>query len=249
MHNIDAPTGSKLTLDAAGKRTTVDLYSKEGFDLINSLLLKVGAEQKVMYEPTWLGRPIIQFANDVVAMQELIFKVQPDLIIETGVAHGGSLVLSASILQLLGRGKVIGVDIEIRKHNREALDAHFLRPRIDLIEGSSIAPEIVAQVKERAKDAKCVMVVLDSNHSAEHVRAEMELYGPLVTTGSYLVAHDGAQAWVYDIPRGKPEWKNDHPLIAIDGFVSAHPNFQIDHHYTRLGVTSSPRGYVKKIAD
>ena len=249
MHSIDAPNGSKLTLEAAGKRTTVDLYSKEAFDLLNSLLLKVGAEQKIMYEPTWLGRPIIQFANDVVAMQELIFKVQPDLIIETGVAHGGSLVLSASILQLLGRGKVIGVDIEIRKHNRDALDAHFLRPRIDLIEGSSIAPEIVAQVKERAKDAKCVMVVLDSNHSAEHVRAEMELYGPLVTTGSYLVAHDGAQAWVHDIPRGKPEWKDDHPLVAIDGYVAAHPNFQIDPFYTRLGVTSSPRGYIKKIAD
>lgn len=249
MHEQDAPSGSKLTLDTGGKTKTVDLYSAEGLDLLNSLLLKVGAERKAMYEPTWLGRPIIQFANDVVAMQELIWTVKPDLVIETGVAHGGSLVLSASILQLLGRGKVIGIDIEIRKHNREALDAHFLRPRIDLIEGSSIAPEIVAQVKARAKDAKCVMVVLDSNHSAEHVHAEMDLYGPLVAKGSYLVVHDGAQAWVHDIPRGKPEWKNDHPLIAIDRYLAAHPNFEIDPFYTRLGVTSSPHGYLKKIAD
>lgn len=246
MHDQDAPSGSKLTLEGGGKTTSVDLYSAEGFDLLNSLLLKVGAERKIMYEPTWLGRPIIQFANDVVAMQELIWTVKPDLVIETGVAHGGSLVLSASILQLIGKGRVIGVDIEIRPHNRKALDEHPLRHRIDLIEGSSIAPEIVAQVKEHTKGAKTVMVVLDSNHTAQHVRAEMDAYCSMVTSGSYLVAHDGSQAWVSDIPRGKPEWKNDHPLIAIDGFLKVNPDFAIDDHYTRLGVTSSPRGYLKR---
>ncbi len=246
MHDVNAPKDSKLTLDAGGQQLSVDLYSKEGFDLLNSLLLKVGAEQKVMYEPTWLGRPIIQFANDVVVTQELLWKVKPDLVIETGVAHGGSLILSASIQQLLGEGRVIGVDIEVRPHNRKAIEEHPLAHRVELIEGSSIAPETVAAVKARVQGAKRIMVILDSNHSAEHVRTEMNLYAELVSPGSYMIVQDGAQAWVSDIPRGKAEWKNDHPLIAIDGFLAENADFEIDESCTRLGVTSSPRGYLRK---
>jgi cephalosporin hydroxylase len=246
MQNLYAPTNAKLTLDVGGETHSVDLYSKEGFDLLNILLLKVGAEQKVMYEPTWLGRPIIQFANDVVVTQELLWSVKPDLVIETGVAHGGSLVLSASIQQLIGEGRVIGVDIEVRPHNRKAIEEHPLAHRIELIEGSSIAPETVAAVKDRIQGAQRVMVILDSNHSAAHVRAELDLYAELVTPGSYIIVQDGAQAWVSDIPRGKPEWKDDHPLIAIDGFLAQHPDFEIDESCTRLGVTSSPRGYLRK---
>lgn len=246
MKNYTARQGATLTLENGGERTTVDLYSKEGLDLLSNLWIKAAAEHRVMYEPTWLGRPLIQFPTDIVAVQELIWKIRPDVIIETGVAHGGSLVLSASILELIGNGKVVGVDIEIRPHNRAAIEAHPLKHRIELIEGSSIADETMAAVRRAAANAKTVLVFLDSNHSEAHVVQELELYGPLVTPGSYLVAHDGAQAWVWDIPRGKPEWREDHPLKAIHAFLTCHPEFTMDPHWTRYGITSSPDGWLKK---
>jgi cephalosporin hydroxylase len=246
MKNYVAPAGSTVTLDAAGERVTVDLYSREGLDFLTNLWIKSAAEHRLMYEPTWLGRPVIQFPSDVVAIQELLWKVRPDVVIETGVAHGGSLVLSASILELLGHGKVIGVDVEIRPHNRAALEAHTLKHRIELIEGSSIADETIAAVKREAAGAGTVVVFLDSNHTEAHVFRELELYSDLVTPGSYLVAHDGAQAWVADIPRGKPEWKDDHPLNAIRRFVAAHAEFTIDPYWTRHGITSSPDGWLHK---
>jgi cephalosporin hydroxylase len=246
MKNYTARAGSTLTLDDRGDRTTVDLYSREGLDLLSNLWIKCAAEHRLMYEPTWLGRPIIQFPTDVVAIQELLWKVRPDVVIETGVAHGGSLVLSASILELIGHGKVVGVDVEIRPHNRTAIEAHPLTHRIELIEGSSIADDTIAAVRRATGDAKTVLVILDSNHTEAHVYRELELYAPLVTPGSYIVAHDGAQAWVWDIPRGKPEWKDDHPLNAIHRFVATHPDFTIDPHWTRFGITSSPDGWLKK---
>ena len=248
MKNYTARPGATLTLESAGERTTVDLYSRDGLDLLSNLWIKAAAEHRVMYEPTWLGRPVIQFPTDVVAIQELLWQVRPDLVIETGVAHGGSLVLSASILELIGAGKVVGVDVEIRPHNRAAIESHPLTHRIELIEGSSIDLATMAAVRDAAAAATTVVVFLDSNHSEAHVLRELELYGELVTPGSYLVAHDGAQAWVWDIPRGKPEWKEDHPLSAIHAFVAQHPEFTIDPHWTRYGITSSPDGWLKKSA-
>lgn len=249
MRNFTAQSGAKLTLDNAGELTTVDLYSEAGLDLLSNLWIKVAAEHRLMYEPTWLGRPIIQFPTDIVAIQELLWKLQPDVVIETGVAHGGSLVLSASILELIGKGKVIGVDIEIRSHNREAIEAHPLKHRIDLIEGSSVADATLIEVRKAISSAQCVVVFLDSNHTEAHVLKELELYAPFVTPGSYLVAHDGAQAWVWDIPRGKPEWKDDHPLTAIHKFLVANPEFTSDPYWTRLGITCSPDGWLRKNAD
>ncbi|MDB4877455.1 MAG: hydroxylase [Gemmatimonadetes bacterium] len=246
MKNVTAPPGSTLTLDNGTERMTVDLYSREGLDLLSNLSLKAGAEHRVMYEPTWLGRPIIQFPNDIVAIQELLWQVRPDVVVETGVAHGGSLILSASILELIGKGKVVAVDIDIRAHNRVAIEAHPLAHRVELIQGSSIADDTMAAVRRAVGDAETVLVFLDSNHSEAHVFRELELYGALVTPGSYLVAHDGAQAWVSDIPRGKPEWKSDHPLAAIYRFISLHPEFSIEQHWTRFGTTSSPDGWLKK---
>ncbi len=224
----------------------MDVYSREGLDLLSNLWIKSAAQHRLMYEPTWLGRPVIQFPTDIVAMQELIWKLQPDVIVETWVAHGGSLVLSASILELIGKGKVIGVDIEIRPHNRSALDAHPLKHRIELIEGSSIATDTLDAVRMAVGSAGTVLVMLDSNHSESHVLQELELYGPLVTPDSYIVAHDGAQAWVWDIPNGKPEWRDDNPLGAIHKFLSRHPEFSIDPHWTRWGITSSPDGFLKR---
>ncbi len=249
MKNYTAKPGSKLTLDNHGEVTTLDLYSKEGLDLLSNLWIKVAAEHRLMYEPTWLGRPIIQFPTDIVMMQELLWKIQPDVVIETGVAHGGSLVLSASILELIGKGQVIGVDVEIRPHNRAAIEAHPLKHRIELIEGSSISPETFSKVKQACGNAKKIVVFLDSNHTEAHVLKEMELYGALVNPGSYLVAHDGAQGWVWDIPRAKPEWKEDHPLGAIHKFLARHPEFQIDSHWTQFGITSSPDGFLRRLHD
>lgn len=246
MKNYMAKAGAIVTLDNNGEQTTVDVYSREGLDLLGNLWIKSAAQHRLMYEPTWLGRPVIQFPTDIVAMQELIWKLQPDVIVETGVAHGGSLVLSASILELIGKGKVVGVDIEIRPHNRAAIEAHPLKHRIELIEGSSIAADTLAAVHAAVGSAGTVLVMLDSNHTEAHVLQEMELYSPLVTPGSYIVVHDGAQAWVWDIPNGKPEWKDDNPLGAIHKFLARHPEFSNDPHWTRWGITSSPGGFLKR---
>lgn len=249
MKNYIAQRGATITLDNNGARTTLDLYSKEGLDMLSNLWIKVAAEHRLMYEATWLGRPIIQYPTDIVVMQELLWRVRPDLVIETGVAHGGSLVLSASILELMGNGKVIGVDIEIRPHNREAIETHPLKHRIDLIEGSSIADDTLAKVRHASSGAEKVVVFLDSNHTEAHVLRELELYSSLVRPGGYLVAHDGAQGWVWDIPRAKPEWKDDHPLNAIKKFLAAHAEFQVDPHWNRFGITCSPDGFLRRLSD
>jgi cephalosporin hydroxylase len=240
------PTQPKLALTAEGESRSVDLYSPEGLELLGQLWVKVAAEFRVMYEPRWMGIPIIQFPEDILMMQELLWKVRPDWIVECGVAHGGSAVFYASILELLGNGRVLGVDVEIREHNRKAIEANPLVERIELIEGSSIDTGVAAEVRSRVSNAKSVMVVLDSNHSREHVLREMELYCDLVTPGSYLVVMDGAQAYVSDIPRGKKEWRDDNPLVAIRQFLKTHPEFKSDPHYTRMHITSNPEGYLRK---
>ena len=247
MKNFQTSKESRLALIDGDEQTVVKLYSEEGLHLLSNLWIKVAAEHRLMYEPKWLGRPIIQFPNDIVAVQELIWSVRPNLIIETGIAHGGSLVLSASILELIGEGQVVGIDVDIRTHNREALEQHPLRHRFELVEGSSVDPDVVEHVKARAAGLDTVMVILDSNHSAAHVRQELEVFHGLVTPGSYLVVHDGAQAWVSDIPSGKEEWKSDHPLIAIDDFLKTHAEFEPDPFITRTLITSSPSGFLKKI--
>ncbi|HYR89067.1 MAG TPA: CmcI family methyltransferase [Terriglobia bacterium] len=243
-----SPDSSKITLTSNGESRTVDLYSQEGVDLVANLWLKLSAEYRLMYEPTWLGIPIIQLPDDIVMMQELIWKIRPDYIVECGVAHGGSAILYASICELLGRGRVIGVDVEIRKYNRVAIQSHPLSRRIELIEGSSVDSQVVDDVKRRTRGAQSVLVVLDSNHSREHVRKELEMYCEFVTPGSYLVAMDGAQSQVWDIPRGKKEWKDDNPLPAIRDFLSSHPEFQSDSSYTRMHVTSNPEGFLRRLS-
>jgi cephalosporin hydroxylase len=144
---------------------------------------------------------------------------------------------------------VIGIDVEIRPHNRAAIEAHPLKRRIELIEGSSIAPETFSAVRNLTGDARVVLVIFDSNHTYDHVLHELELYAPLVTAGSYLVAHDGAQAWVSDIPSAKPAWKDAGPLDAIHEFLATHKEFRIDPFYTRFGITSSPDGYLRRLTD
>ena len=210
------------------------------------------APHKYTYNFTWLGRPIIQFPQDLAAMQEIIWDTKPDLIIETGIAHGGSLIFHASMLQLLGNhGRVLGVDIDIRNHNRVEIEAHPMFERIEMIQGSSIDATIADQVRAIADGAKRVMVVLDSNHTHAHVQRELELYAPLVTKGCYLVVCD---TLIEDMPAGSfPDrlWdKGDNPATAVEAFLSANDRFEVDADIdAKLQISVAPGGYLKCVAD
>jgi cephalosporin hydroxylase len=224
---IDTGRGT-LSHDGGGARVELPLYSDAAFELLSAQWLKVGWNQKYPYTFSWMGRPVIQLPEDMLRAQEVIYRVKPDLIVETGVAHGGSLVFYASLCKAMGRGRVVGIDIEIRPHNRKAIESHQLAGYITLIEGSSIDPAVVAQARAEAAGAQTVLVLLDSNHTRDHVRAELEAYHGLVTPGSYIVATDGSMKDLHDVPRGKPEWVHDHPVAAAQDFAAAHPEFVIE---------------------
>jgi cephalosporin hydroxylase len=228
MRLIIDTDSQELVQEIGGQTNRLKLYSDAAFELISQQWLKVGWNQKYPYAFSWLGRPIIQIPEDILRAQEVIYHVQPDVIIETGVAHGGSLVFYASLCKVLGKGRVIGVDIEIRPHNRQAIEAHFLHSFITLIEGSSIDPDIVAQVGDLIQPAETVLVFLDSNHTQAHVAGELEAYHRFVTPGSYIVATDGSMRELGDVPRGKPEWATDNPAAAALEFAKAHPEFTLE---------------------
>ena len=223
---IDTETG-KLTSENARESTTVDLYSKTAFELISEQWLKVGWNEKYTYTFSWMGRPIIQLPEDLIRIQEVIYRIKPDVIIETGIAHGGSLVFHASLCKAMEKGRVIGIDIDIRKHNREALERHELAEWITLIEGSSIDPQVVNKVKSLVKPGETVLVVLDSCHAKEHVLAELEAYADLVSAGSYVVATDGIMRDLSDVPRGGEDWTWNNPEAAAAEFVKTHPGFEL----------------------
>lgn len=217
-----------LNVESSDFSTEVALYSPDAFAFISDLWVKAGWQLKYPYLFSWMGRPIIQLPEDMLAIQELIYQQKPDVIIETGVAHGGSLVFYASLCELVGRGRVLGIDIEIRPHNRAAIESHEMFRRITLIEGSSTDPSVVAQVGNQIQHRETVLVVLDSNHSKEHVLAELDAYSPLVTSGSYIIATDGVMELVHDVPRGTPSWTDDNPKAAAAEFLAAHPEFVLD---------------------
>lgn len=220
---------NELVLEGAAGMRTFDLYSKNAFELLSDLWLKTSWNQKYSYTFTWMGRPIIQHPEDLVRLQEVIYTLKPDVIIETGVAHGGSLILSASLMKAMGKGRrVVGVDVEIRPHNRKAIEAHELAPMIRLVEGNSVAPEIVVRAAQEIEPGDTVLVILDSNHTRAHVAAELEAYHHLVTPGSYIVATDGIMRDVCDVPRGTPGWKEDNPAQAAEDFAASHPQFVIE---------------------
>jgi len=221
---------------------------------------------KYSYHFEWLGRPIIQYPQDAIALQELIWNIKPDLIIETGIAHGGSLILSASMLALLdmfdamdagapldpkkSNRRVLGVDIDIRQHNREAIEAHPLASRIQMIQGSSIASDIIGQVKAVAKKYHRVMVFLDSNHTHDHVLAELQAYAPLTSVGSYCVVFDTI---VEDIPNAmfldRPWGRGNNPKTAVWEYLKSHPEFEIDKCLQhKLLISVAPDGYLKRVS-
>jgi cephalosporin hydroxylase len=219
---------SKITVENGDQSVSYDLGTPEAFGIISGLWLRSGWDVKYVYSFTWLGRPIIQLPDDLLRIQEAIFRIQPDVIIETGVAHGGSLVFYASLCKAMEKGRVIGVDIEIRPHNRAALQSHFLAPYIALIEGSSIDPRIVSEVSGAVKPGETVMVMLDSCHTKSHVLSELNAYGPLVTPGSYIVAMDGIMEQLQGAPRTQPDWTWNNPRQAALEFASRHPEFVIE---------------------
>lgn len=218
----------KLTCDDGQNVREMALYTPEAFDAISAEWIKVGWSCKYTYTFTWLGRPIIQLPDDLIRVQEVIYQLQPDVIVETGVAHGGSLIFYASLCRLLGKGRVVGIDVEIREHNRKAIERHPLAASITLIEGDAVAAETIARVRATIKPHETVLVLLDSCHTKDHVLRELEAYSPLVTPGSYIVATDGLMKDLADVPRGRPEWLHDNPTIAAAEFASHHPAFTLE---------------------
>jgi len=215
--------------------------SKEWFE--NSL------KYEYSYHFIWLGRPIIQYPQDILAIQEIIWKVKPDLIIETGIAHGGSLILSASILELVGKGEVVGIDIDIRKHNKQEIEKHSMFKRITMIQGSSIDKAIIKKIQKIAKEKKRIMVILDSNHTHKHVLEELKAYSPLVVKGSYLIVLDTI---IGDIPedysKNRPWGHNNNPKTAVNEFLKTNERFKVDKKIEeKLLFTAAPNGYLKCI--
>jgi len=217
--------------------------------------MKASIGAKYSYNFSWLGRPVIQYPQDIVAMQELIWTLQPELIIETGIAHGGSLIFSASMLELNATcggpadAKVVGVDIDIRAHNRKAIEAHPMFRRITMVEGSSVAPAVVDAVRAMAAGKKSVLVCLDSNHTHEHVLAELEAYAPMTTVGSYCVVFDTI---VEDLPEvlsfERPWGPGDNPKTAARRYLADHPEFEIDHRVdAKILIGVAPHGYLRRV--
>lgn len=217
--------------------------------------LQASLAPKYSYNFSWLGRPIIQYPQDMIAMQEIIWDVKPDLIIETGIAHGGSLIFSAAMLELVSvctgiEGEVLGIDIDVRPHNRKAIEEHPLSKRITMIEGSSIDLEIFRQVNEKIQYKKRILICLDSNHTHEHVLAELELYAPLTTIGSYCVVFDTV---VEDMPRelagDRPWGPGNNPKTAVHQYLKSHPEFEIDKNIdNKLLISVAPDGYLKRVS-
>jgi cephalosporin hydroxylase len=227
---------------------------------ICSEFMRMSAIERYSYNFQWMGRPVIQYPQDIIAFQEIVSSVNPHIILETGIAHGGSLVLSASMLCLLdvmegldprqSPRKVVGVDIDIRPHNRKALDEHPLRFKMELIEGSSIDPEIIQQVRSHADGVDRVLVSLDSNHTHEHVLAELNAYADLVSVGSYCIVFDTA---IEDLPAGsfpdRPWDVGNNPKTAVHEWLKTHPEFEIDKVIdNKLLISVAPDGYLKRIA-
>lgn len=240
----------------AEKASRIESFSKdEGFKSRSRAWLEESMRKSYVYNFSWMGRPIIQNPIDILAMQEIIWSVKPDLIIETGIAHGGSLIFSASMLELNAAcggpkdAEVLGIDIDIRPHNRQAIEAHPMSRRISMKQGSSIAPEIIAQVRDKAREKKRILVALDSNHTHEHVLAELLAYAPLTSIGSYCVVFD---SFVEDVPAdvfpNRPWGPGNNPKTAIWEYLKTHPEFEIDKNIeNKLLITVAPDGYLKRM--
>lgn len=253
MIKIDQKQGQVIIEDGKGS-TTYPLGSPEAFSIISDLWLQSGWINKQIYSFTWLGRPMIQLPEDMIRVQEVIYRIKPDVIIETGVAHGGSLIFYAGLCKTIGKGRVIGVDVEIRPHNRKAIEAHDLFSYITLIEGSSIDDKIVSAVASNVKPNETVFVMLDSNHTKQHVLAELHAYSKLVSVGSYIVAADGIMEKLVGAPRSQEDWGWNNPKAAAlefartnKNFVLEEPEFLFNEGNIKERVTHWPSAYLRRV--
>ena len=254
MITIDEDKGVvSVVIEATGEKKSYPMSSAEAFHIVSKAWLRAGWDTKYVYSFSWMGRPVIQLPDDMIRIQEVIYRVKPDVVIETGVAHGGSLVFYASMFKAMGKGRVIGIDIEIRPHNRKAIEAHELYPYITLIEGSSIDSEVLERVRGLIKADEKVLVILDSNHQRDHVLSELEGYGPMVTEGSYIVATDGIMAQVAGAPRSAPDWSWNNPIEAKKLFLEKHsefveeePAFPFNESMVNERVTYWPQAFLKR---
>lgn len=251
---IDEAAANVTVIDSAGRHATYPMASADGFKAASDAWLRVGWDAKHVYSFTWMGRPIIQLPEDMVRLQEVIWSLKPDVIVETGVAHGGSLIFYASLFEAMGHGRVVGIDIDIRKHNLERIEAHPMFKRIDLVVGSSTAPEIVDQVKGMLQPNESVLVILDSNHSHDHVLNELRAYADLVPLGSYIVSTDGIMQQVVGAPRSEDDWSTNNPQEAArnfvaedDRFVLEEPKWLFNEGLVTERVTYWPSCFVKRV--
>ena len=243
-----------ITVSEGGKKRECHIGTPEGFKILSNLWLRSGWDTKYVYSFSWMGRPIIQLPEDMFRIQEIIFSIKPDVIVETGVAHGGSLIFYASLCKAMKCGRIIGVDVEIRPHNRKAIEEHPLFPWITLIEGNSVDQNIVGQVKSLIKSGEKVLVLLDSCHTKSHVLGELEAYSPLVSTGSYIVAMDGIMEQVVGAPRTQENWSWNNPKQAAMEFVQnnkdfiiTEPQFVFNEGTINERVTYWPSGFLKRV--
>ena len=233
--------------DERNKKFEKTMSKDVEFKKLSQQWFDISLKYEYPYHFTWLGRPIIQYPQDILIIQELIWKIKPDLVIETGIARGGSLIFTASILELIGKGNVIGIDVDIRKHNREEIEKHPMFKRIKMIEGSSIDKKIVKKIFKLAERKKKILVLLDSSHTHSHVLEELKSYSPLVNKGSYVVVFDTV---LEDMPKNsfpnRPWDKGDNPKTAVKEFVKKSNRFKIDVDIERkLMITSNPSGFLK----
>ena len=225
----------KITIDTAARTLTTEdgseerslgLYTRESFELLSREWLRVGWSLRQYFTFSWFGRPVVQLPEDLIRLQEVIYQVKPDVIIETGVYRGGSLMFLATLCKASGRGRVAGVDVKIPSEERASIESHELAPLITLIEGDSVSADVMREVTGLIKGGETVLVILDSDHTKAHVLAELEKYSPLVTAGSYIVVTDGFTKELADVPGGEPEWAIDNPAAAAEEFAASHPEFE-----------------------
>ena len=253
MLKIDMERGL-VEIDGPDGARTLPIGSPEAFALVSKAWLRSGWDAKYVYGFSWMGRPIIQLPEDMMRIQEVIYAQRPDVVIETGIAHGGSLIFYASLFKAMDHGRVVGVDIEIRPHNRKAIEAHEMFDRITMIEGSSVDAEVVASVAKQLAAGERAMVILDSNHTRAHVLAELRAYAGFVAVGSYLVACDGIMQEVVGAERTSPEWITDNPQSAVadflaerDDFVLEEPKFPFNEGVISERVTYWPNAFLRRV--
>ncbi len=243
MDDSEFERNNELQIRAMAADTSLETLTRQWFDR--------SIQHGYSYHFRWMGLPVIQYPQDMIAMQELIWRIQPDVIVECGVARGGSIVYYASLLQMVGRGgRVIGIDIDIREPNRKALEAHPMAKHFRLVEGSSIAADTLALVRAQIRSDETVLVVLDSNHTHDHVLRELELYSPLVRKGSYVVVFDTVIELIDASFDDRPWGHGNNALTAARAFLATNPRFEIDHRiHDKLQITVAPYGYLRCIAD